>query len=41
VADALALAGHFLERRVFDPASVGMPPARRRLIERLGMAGRL
>jgi DNA repair protein RecO (recombination protein O) len=41
VADALALAGFFLERRLFDPQGLGMPEARRRLIERLGMAGRL
>jgi DNA repair protein RecO (recombination protein O) len=41
VADALALAGYFLERRLFDPQGQGMPPARVRLIERLGFAGRL
>ncbi|MBY0564996.1 MAG: DNA repair protein RecO [Hyphomonadaceae bacterium] len=41
VADAFALAGHFLERRVFDHKGEGMPEARRRLIERLGFAGRL
>lgn len=41
VADAFALAGHFLERRVFDQRGEGMPEARRRLIERLGFAGRL
>ncbi|MGE0045466.1 MAG: DNA repair protein RecO [Hyphomonadaceae bacterium] len=41
VADALALAGFFLERRVFDQRGEGMPDARRRLIERLGFAGRL
>ena len=41
VADALALAGYFLERRVFDHKGEGMPEARRRLIERLGFAGRL
>lgn len=41
VADALALAGFFLERRVFDHKGEGMPEARRRLIERLGYAGRL
>ncbi len=41
VADAFALAGHFLERRVFDHQGEGMPEARRRLIERLGFAGRL
>lgn len=41
VADALALAGYFLERRVFDQRGEGMPEARRRLIERLGFAGRL
>ncbi|ANP44639.1 DNA repair protein RecO [Candidatus Viadribacter manganicus] len=41
VADAFALAGYFLERRVFDQRGEGMPDARRRLIERLGFAGRL
>lgn len=41
VADAFALAGHFLERRVFEQRGEGMPDARRRLIERLGFAGRL
>ncbi|MGE3304161.1 MAG: DNA repair protein RecO [Hyphomonadaceae bacterium] len=41
VADALALAGFFLERRLFDPQGVAMPQSRVRLIERLGMAGRL
>lgn len=41
VADAFALAGYFLERRLFDHRGEGMPDARRRLIERLGFAGRL
>jgi DNA repair protein RecO (recombination protein O) len=41
VADALALAGYFLERRVFDLRGEGLPDARRRMIERLGFAGRL
>lgn len=41
VADALALAGFFLERRVYDQKGEGMPEARRRLIERLGFAGKL
>lgn len=41
VADALALAGHFLDLRVFDAKGEGLPPARRRLIEHLGHAGRL
>lgn len=41
VADALALAGYFLERRVYDQRGEGLPDARRRLIERLGFAGRL
>lgn len=41
VADAFALAGYFLERRLFDQRGEGMPEARRRLIERLGFAGRL
>jgi len=41
VADAFALAGFFLERRVFEHRGEGMPDARRRLIERLGFAGRL
>lgn len=41
VADAFALSGYFLERRLFDHKGEGMPEARRRLIERLGFAGRL
>ncbi|MGD9815732.1 MAG: DNA repair protein RecO [Hyphomonadaceae bacterium] len=41
VADAFALAGYFLELRVFDQKGEGMPEARGRLIERLGFAGRL
>lgn len=41
IADALALAGYFLERRVYDQRGEGLPDARRRLIERLGFAGRL
>lgn len=41
VADAFALAGYFLERRLFDHKGEGLPEARRRLIERLGFAGRL
>lgn len=41
VADAFALAGYFLDRRLFDVKGEGMPEARRRLIERLGFAGRL
>jgi DNA repair protein RecO (recombination protein O) len=41
VADAFALAGYFLERRLFDQRGEGMPDGRRRLIERLGFAGRL
>jgi len=41
VANALALAGFFLERRLFDPQGQGMPEARVRLIHRLGFAGRL
>ena len=41
VADAFALSGYFLERRLFDVKGEGMPEARRRLIERLGFAGRL
>jgi DNA repair protein RecO (recombination protein O) len=41
VADALALSGYFLERRLFDQKGEGLPEARRRLIERLGFAGRL
>jgi DNA repair protein RecO (recombination protein O) len=41
VADAFALAGWFLERRVFDRKGEGMPEARRRLIEALGHRGRL
>ena len=41
VADALALAGFFLEQRVFDQLGTGMPEARVRLIEALGHSGRL
>ena len=41
VAEAFALSGFFLERRLFDQRGEGMPEARRRLIERLGFAGRL
>ena len=41
VADAFALSGYFLERRLFDQRGEGMPETRRRLIERLGFAGRL
>ncbi len=41
VADAFALAGHFLERQLFDHKGEGLPEARVRLIERLGFAGRL
>lgn len=41
VADAFALSGFFLDRRLFDHKGEGMPEARRRLIERLGFAGRL
>jgi DNA repair protein RecO (recombination protein O) len=41
IANAFALAGHFLERRIFDPQGVNMPEARVRLIQRLGFAGRL
>jgi DNA repair protein RecO (recombination protein O) len=41
VADALALAGYFLERRVFDHLGQGVPDSRRRLIEALGYTGRL
>ncbi|HWA01514.1 MAG TPA: DNA repair protein RecO [Caulobacterales bacterium] len=41
VADAFALAGFFLERRLFDHKGEGLPEARRRLIESLGFAGRL
>lgn len=41
VADAMALAGYFLERRVFDQLGQGMPDSRRRLIETLGHSGRL
>jgi DNA repair protein RecO (recombination protein O) len=40
-ADAFALAGFFLERRLFDPMGQGIPDARRRLIEALGHSGRL
>ena len=41
VADAFALSGFFLERRLFDARGEGMPDIRRRLIERLGFAHRL
>jgi len=41
VADALALSGYFLERRLFDHLGQGMPDSRRRLIEALGYSGRL
>lgn len=41
VADAFALAGYFLDRRLFDHKGEGLPEARRWLIERLGFAGRL
>lgn len=41
VADAFALAGWFLERRIFDRQGHGMPDSRRRLIEALGHRGRL
>jgi DNA repair protein RecO (recombination protein O) len=41
VAEAFALSGYFLERRLFDVRGEGMPEPRRRLIERLGFAGRL
>jgi DNA repair protein RecO (recombination protein O) len=41
VADAFALSGFFLERRVFDAMGEGLPDQRRRLIEVLGHAGRL
>lgn len=41
VADAFALAGYFLERRIFDRQGQGLPDSRRRLIEALGHRGRL
>jgi len=41
VAHAFALAGYFLERRVFEHKGEGLPQARHRLIERLGFARRL
>jgi DNA repair protein RecO (recombination protein O) len=41
VADGFALAGHFLESRIFDRQGEGMPPSRTRLIEALGRSGRL
>lgn len=41
VADAFALAGHFLEARIFDRQGIGIPDQRRRLIEALGHSGRL
>lgn len=41
VADAFALAGWFLERRLFEVRGEGLPDSRRRLIEALGHRGRL
>ena len=41
VADAFALDGYFLERRIFDRQGQGMPDSRRRMIEALGHRGRL
>lgn len=41
VADAFALAGWFLERRLFERRGEGLPDSRRRLIEALGHRGRL
>jgi DNA repair protein RecO (recombination protein O) len=41
VADAFALTGHFLERRIADPKGEGLPDARRRLIVHLGLGARL
>jgi len=41
IADAFALSGYFIERRLFDQKGEGLPQSRRRLIERLGFAGRL
>ena len=41
IADAFALAGYFLERRLFEQKGEQLPEARARLIERLGFAGRL
>ncbi len=41
VADAFALAGYFLERRLFEQKGEQLPEARARLIERLGFARRL
>jgi DNA repair protein RecO (recombination protein O) len=41
IADGFALAGYFLERRIFDQKGEGLPPVRARLIEALGRSGRL
>lgn len=41
IADGFALAGFFLETRIFDQRGEGMSPARARLIEALGRSGRL
>jgi DNA repair protein RecO (recombination protein O) len=41
VAAGLALTGHFLEMCVFGPLNRPLPPARERLLDRLGERGRL
>src|SRR5262249_16006970 len=41
VAHPFALSASFLDRRLFDVKGEGVPEQRRRLIERLGFAGRL
>lgn len=38
VVAGLRTTGHFLERHVFQPRDRGLPPARERLVERLGRA---
>jgi DNA repair protein RecO (recombination protein O) len=41
VAAGLALTGHFLERHLLAPAARTMPPARRRVVDRLAREARL
>ena len=41
IGQGFALTGHFLERHVFHPMDKPLPPARERLVEKLGAAGLL
>lgn len=41
IGDGFRLTGHFLEMHVFHPADKPLPPARERLVEKLGEAGLL